>query len=359
MAGCGPAHASPEPASARSGSVWCQARPSPAWGKALAGHVVGLSRRTAIVPLALAGDGRTFFASLSSKAFSGVVRIDVRTDRFTPIRRFPDAVTDQASGSFDGRWLVWDEYHSLWGSDDFTTWSWDSHTGQVRQIGAATRSPSGDFWSSPWRHPEARDGYATWTQGTGTDGIDEVHVVDLASGRDRIVRHGHAAGSFLVNGGIVVWPESPKPGALTVMRAASAATGEPVDPPPALKAAWGVGWAATDGSRLVYPGINLTPLYWAPSLDALPRRVYRGRFSHSIGVPVQIAGRYVSFGVAPHTYLADTAVGRYIEIPGGGWGLLDRKSFVYLPSSTKKAIHLVSDVLFYRLAALPPMPPCR
>jgi hypothetical protein len=120
-----------------------------------------------------------------------------------------------------------------------------------------------------------------------------------------------------------------------------------------------VGWAATDGTRIAYPGINLTSLYWSPSLDALPTRVFPGHFAQPIGVPVQIAGRHVAFGVAPHSYLADTTTGRYIEIPGGGWGLLDKKSFVYLPSSPKKAVHLVSDVLFYRLSELPPIPPCR
>jgi hypothetical protein len=156
----------------------------------------------------------------------------------------------------------------------------------------------------------------------------------------------------------VIWPESLKPGAFTVMLAASAVTGERMDPPPALRTARGVGWVATDGSRLVYPGVNLIPLYWAPSLDVPPRRVYRGRFPYAMAVPVQISGRYVSFGVPPHTYLADTVKGRYIEIPGGGWGLLDRKSFVYLPASDKKALHLISDVLFYRLSSLPPIPPC-
>ena len=283
--------------------MWCQALPNAAWKNALEGHVVRLSRHAAIVPLALNGDGRSFFASLSSKAFSGVVQLDVRADRFTPIRRFPNAANDQASGSYDGRWLVWDEYHSLYGSDDFTVWSWDSRTHEVRQIGAATRSPSGDFWPSPWRHPEAVGGFATWTQGAGRDGIADVHVVDLPTGRDRIVRHGHANGSSLVKG-VVIWPESLSRGAATTMLAASASTGRRVAVPKAFEGAWGVGWAASDGTRIAYPGINLTSLYWSPSLDALPTRVFPGHFAQPIGVPVQISGRYVSFGVAPHTYLA-------------------------------------------------------
>jgi hypothetical protein len=312
-----------------------------------------------VAPLALNGDGHSFFASIWSAAFSGVVRIDVRTSRYTRIRRFPNPRTDQASGSFDGRWLVWDEYHSLYGSDDFTTWAWDSRSGKVARVGGASRAPSGDFWPSPWRHPETMSGYATWTQGTGDDARDDVVVVDLATRKRHVIRHGHSGGSFLLRNGIVAWPESLTRGAATTLLAASARTGRRVPTPEALRPAWGVGWAATDGSQVVYPGINLQSLWWAPSLDVLPARVYRGRFSHAIGVPVAIGGRYVSFGVAPHTYLADTKLGRYIEIPGGGWGILDKKSFVYLPASDKKAIHLVSPVLFYRLSELPPIPPCR
>jgi hypothetical protein len=345
--------------SARGAGLWCKAQPDTAWKLALAHHVVGLSGRASIVPLALRDDGHSFFASIWSKRFSGVGLIDVRTDHVTPIRRFPKPATDQASGSFDGRWLVWDEYHSLWGSDDFTTYSWDSDTGEVRPIGSATPNPAGGVWSSPWRHPEARQGYATWTQGTGDDGIDEVHAVELESGQDRIVRHGHAAGSFLVDGGVVVWPESLKPGALTTMLAASSGSGESMAPPTVFRDARGIGWAATDGDRVLYPGINLTSLWWSPGLATPARRVFRGRFAHAVGVPVQIAGRYASFGVAPHTYLADTTSGRYVEIPGGGWGILDQKSFVYLPSSPKKANHPVLPVLFYRLSELPPIPPCR
>ena len=163
----------------------------------------------------------------------------------------------------------------------------------------------------------------------------------------------------MLRGGVVVWPESLTRGAATTMLAASAVTGRRVAVPEALRPAWGVGWASTDGSRIVYPGINLQSLWWAPSLNVLPTRVYRGHFAHPIGVPLALGGRYVSFGVQPHTYLADTVTGRYIEIPGGGWGLLDDTSFVYLPASDKKAIHPASPVLFYRLSELPPIPPCR
>ncbi len=76
-------------------------------------------------------------------------------------------------------------------------------------------------------------------------------------------------------------------------------------------------------------------------------------------MPVEIAGRYVSFGVAPHTYLADTVTRRYVQISRGGWALIDRKSLVLAQPSPQKANHAISDVIFLPLASLPPIPPCR
>ena len=75
----------------------------------LARSVVPLSRRAAVLPIVGAGDGRSFFAELYSQGFSGVVRVNARTSHVTRIRRFPSARDDQADGTFDGRWFVWNE----------------------------------------------------------------------------------------------------------------------------------------------------------------------------------------------------------------------------------------------------------
>jgi hypothetical protein len=39
-----------------------------------------------------------------------------------------------------------------------------------------------------------------------------------------------------------------------------------------------------------------------------------------------------------------------------GWGVFDNHALVFLPTSRSKASHLVSDVLFLRLASLPHVP---
>jgi hypothetical protein len=338
--------------------VWCKAKPDAAWKKVLNGGLVALSRRASVVPLALANDEHSFFAEINTKAYSGVVRIDAASSQYTGIKRFPDPVNDQARGSFDGRWLVWDEYHSLNGLDDFTVWSWDSRTGRVRQIGAATRSPGWVFWPSSWQAPVALDGYATWEQGSGASGLGDVHVVDLGNDRDRVVRRGHVGGSFLADGSLVVWPESMKPGALTVMRAASARTGRTVATPPRLTDLRGGLAPVTDGKALVYITDEWRSLWWSPSLEVTPRRVYTAPKGDFIENWVHLAGRYVSFTVWNRAYLADTSSGRYIEINPGGDTRLGAKSLALGKPPKKKTMHAIKDVVFLPLKSLPPIPPC-
>src|ERR1035437_9576152 len=149
---------------------WCKAKPNSAWKRVLRGRVVPLSRRVSIGPIALANDGRSFYAEIYSKGYSGVVKINALSGRYIKIKRFSDPVNYQVSGDFDGRWLVWAEYHSLYDYlSDFTVWSWDSRTGLLRRIGRAKRSPSGKFWPSAWQAPVAHEGYAAWQQGAGPD----------------------------------------------------------------------------------------------------------------------------------------------------------------------------------------------
>lgn len=345
--------------SAGAKKTWCEAKPDTAWEKVLDGGLVRLSRRASVIPMALANDGRSFFAEIYTKDYSGVAKIDAASSRYTKIKRFPDPVNDQARGRFDGRWLVWAEYHSLYTPGDFTVWSWDSRTGLLRKIGAATRSPGGGFWDSSLQAPVALGGYATWGQGVGPNNLDDIHVVDLARGRDRVVRRGHSEGPFLIAGPLVVWAESMKRGALTVMRAASAVTGRFVATPPALRGLRGGLVPASDGEAVVYITGYWKSLWWAPSLGVKPRRVLNSPDGYTIDNSLQVAGNFVFFSIQPARYFANAASGRYIEIGQGGFARLDARSLVFFKLPAKKADHPISDVVFLSLKSLPPIPPCK
>jgi hypothetical protein len=328
---------------------------SPAWGALLARGLVGLSRRVDIQPIAGADDGRHFFASMYSKAFSGVVEVDAGTSMYTPVHRFANPATDQAAGSFDGRWLVWDEYHSLQGLDDFAVWSWDSKTGRLRQIGAATRSTSGAFWSSDWVAPVALDGFAAWEQGTRSGG--DLYVVNLATGRSRVLSRGHPGGPLLVQGGLVVWPESTSSSSATVM-AAKVTTGQRRTPPPALRALRGAITPLSDGSSLVYASPSWTSVWWSPSMSDAPRDVFASPANNPLQDSLVIAHGHVAFVDWPAAYVADTRAGRYVEINDIGLVVLDNESLILVRPSAQKAAHAISDVIFLRLSSLPTFSAC-
>lgn len=318
-----------------------------------------LSRTTALVPFALAHDGRSFFAAVYSRRFTGVAEIDAGTDAISHIKPFPDPAADQADGAFDGRWLVWSEYHSLASSGDFTIWAWDSRSGRLTRIGAATRSSNGQFWESPLRAPDVLRGIATWVQGSGPGGATAVHVYDLRAGHGTVIHRGHAQGSLLLARHRVAWPESARPGRLTRMHVASALTGRRIRVPRALRRLRGVSDLVTDGRRIAYPTAAYRSIWWSPSLRRKPREILTAPSPGHLDDSVRIGGRYIGFGIWPRLFVADTTTRRYVRVARhGGWTLLDRTTLLVVFGSTRKSIHPHLRVAFVRLDTLPPVPAC-
>jgi hypothetical protein len=346
-------------AATRSQRGWCKAESSAAWQRVVSRHIVALSKTTPLVPLAVADDGRSIFVAVYSSSFSGVASIDATTGALTRIRAFPDPKFDQAAAAFDGRWLVWNEYHGFDSFNDFTTWAWDARTRKLTQIGAATRGPSGQFWDSPWRGPDVHDGIATWVQGVGPNQLGEVHTYNLHSGRDLVVRHGHPGGAFLLDHHLLIWAEASAPGIPTRMHAASAVNGASARLPRALLSLRNVTGLKTDGSRIAYPDARYKSLWWAPSPSAEPREVVPTRHLHHVDNSVLVSGRYVGFGIYPETFLADTTIGRYVELSNhGGWTIVNHTDLLVVYGTTKKVLHPLLRVAFVPLRDLPPMPIC-
>jgi hypothetical protein len=338
---------------------WCQSSTSSLWNRVLRRHIVPLSRTTSLVPWTLAHDGQSFFASVYSASFSGVARISATQKTLMRIKSFPDPGNDQADGEFDGRWLVWNEYHGFDDFNDFTVWVWDSRTGRVREIGRATRAPDGRFWTSSWRQPDVRGGIATWAQGAGPDQLAQVHVYDLPTSADRIIRTGHGLDSFLLAGRLVAWPERPLPGARAKMYVASALTGQRVLTPPALRGLRDVFGLVTDGHRIAYPDGLYKSLWWSPSLRAGPRKIVAAGGSDHIDNSVQIGGRYIGFGMQPRLFVGDTKTRRYVQISRrSGYTRLDSKSLLVLYATGSKQLDAVAPIAFVPLRDLPPMPAC-
>lgn len=323
---------------------------------------MALTKTTPMIPLALAQDGRSFFAEVHSARFSGVARIDARTNVLTRIKAFSeDPQFTQAWGAFDGRWLVWNEYRGYDSFNNFKTWAWDTQTRTLKQLGAATQGPDGQFWESPWRGADVRDGIAVWVQGVGPDQLGEVHAYNLRTGQDLVVRHGHPGGAFLVNHHIVIWAEASAPGIPTKMHAADALTGLPRPLPLALRTLRDVTGLYTDGQRIAYPDAPYRSLWWSPSLREDPHEVVATHhFFNHIDNSVQVSGRYVGFGIQPRVFVADAKAARYVDVSDHlGSVYADSRALLVVHGTTKKVLHPVLHMSFVPLRELPPMPACR
>ncbi|HEY5479293.1 MAG TPA: hypothetical protein VIJ84_06745 [Gaiellaceae bacterium] len=341
---------------------WCQAKRDAAWKKALGGGLVTLSRRASVQPLAVADDGHSFYATLFSKSYSGIVEIDARTSRYTTIRRVPHVDAYGALGSADGRWLVWaDTTTNYW--TKWKIWSWDSRTGRLRRVAETPRAADAADWSAV-STPSVRDGYAVWAQGIGS-GKTGVHVVDLASGKNKIIYRGRASEPFLLPGRVVVWTEDVGDFVTKnpdyVLRAANAVSGKRVALPAGVRDLSGYPTASlvSDGSGYLYTTDSSNWLWWSPSLGDKASRVFRTRYGGPLDNSLAMAGRYVFFSDYPFAYFADTHTGRYLQISAGGSVLFGSKSLVLSKPAAVKASHGIADVAFLPLASLPPIPPCR
>ena len=329
------------------GHPWCKAPTSEAWKRALASHVVDLSRRVSVTPLAVADDGHSFYAELVSKSYSGIVRIDARTSHFLKIQRIPRPDMFQADGSADGRWFVWvDAWRDKASGPDYPKWemwSWDSRTGRLRKIAAEQNAALDGDWQPAF---SVGDGYAVWSQ--SVSGMDsDLHAVNLSTGRDRVVYHGSVqATPLLLPGHTALWNELIwEPSGKTVKLAAvNALTGKRVVVPRTVRGLRGSSATsfATDGRAFIYlaplPRHSLYSagsLLWSPSLATKPWRIFTLRRGM---IGAELAGRYVLFstdtygektGARRTTYLGDATTSSYVKISSSSGGaLLGNKALV-------------------------------
>lgn len=340
---------------------WCQAKQDAAWKKVLGSGLVALSRHASVRPLAVANDGHSFYATLFSKSYTGIVKIDARTSRYTKIRRVPHADAYGAIGSADGHWLVWADQMNGYGATR-AIWAWNPHSGQLRRISGSMRSGNGDWMSAS--DPVVRDGYVTWSQSTSAGTGAEVRVVNLSSGRNSVIYRGSASEPFLLPGHVVAWTENTRPSSKKpayVLRAADMVTGEHVALAKGVRNLRGdaVATLLSDGAGYLYTAKPMWgSLWWSPSLDRSARRVFTADGS-GIDNSLQLADHYAFFSSSPSGFLADVASGSYLGLSSSSSAVLGNKAIVLVAPSRLKQIHPISNVIFLPLDSLPPIPACR
>jgi hypothetical protein len=221
------AHPSPTLASsAGQDGTFCTVGLPESWRSALAQGKISLPDTDYLYSKAVAADGSRVFGALYSDAWSGVVAVD-RQGAITRIRAFDKAQEDQISTAFDGRWLVWEESHSL---TEFSNWdirAWDSSSGDVFDIATAPRV-NGATVPGPFVIPVMSEGNVAWVQ-ANQSGQGEVHLYDLAGRQDRVLSAGTVVPPVLFWGSNLIWVEKGRGLAM-----ADASSGQPLAVPEPL-----------------------------------------------------------------------------------------------------------------------------
>jgi hypothetical protein len=116
----------------------------------------------------------------------------------------------------------------------------------------------------------------------------------------------------------------------------------------------------TDGHRIAYPDASYKSLWWSPTPGATPHAVVDTRHLQHVDNSVQVGGRYVAFGIYPDLFVADTHLGRYVQVSThGGLALVNSTALLVTYAPTKKVLHPVLRMALVRLRDLPPIPACR
>lgn len=303
---------------AASGKTFCRVDTPASWKQAQAAGMLQAARDESLDPMAVAPDGSSVIAA--SRRDGRVTLVWVRDHGRERTTIYTAADSGQGGlglADFDGRWLVFGVLASNDVGSKWELFAWDSRAGGAPKSIARTHvGADGNPVPGPFLYPWVDNGKATWVQGVGngkkdqklTDVQRQVHLYDLASGTDKIVRTGRMAPSFFA-GDTLVWPEAFAIDTPTKLTAATAG-GKPGSLPAALAAADGSPASASDGTTWAWTGVGNKNLYaWRAGWPA-PVTVVEGEAIDW----VRVAGDVITWTDPTATWAADLRGRAYTRI---------------------------------------------
>lgn len=345
----------PTPAPLVMRSNYCQVALPPTWRTALDAGVVGSAEGGDVNAFAVSPDGRSVFAAVSGGGWAGVVRIDSRTGGQDRIAAFADPGQDQVAwGAFDGRFLVWNELHSMTNLGDWSIQAWDEDTGSVWTL-AGSSSQSQLPGASQFVTPALSSDAVAWTQATATG--TAVHLYSLTSRRDRVVLTGHPAQPVFWGGDLLV-PVTPAPGRLNHLVTISAASGKQVATPGPLARLTGVTFLAAAPDRVVWTASDYRSVWlWTP---AVRQPVMLTQSPGGYAEYQALAGDVVAWTSPQGVYAADLRSGSFTEITaGGGYAYAAGSSLLITQAAgSGKQSPFPAQTAVVTASGLPPLPGC-
>lgn len=310
-----------------------------------------------LVPVAVAPDGRSFFAMDGNGVQNLTKLVWSRDNGRTKQTVFTLSPPYQGYGivSFDGRWLIFMADHSQQLGGAWDLYAWDSQGTAAPRVIA---SDPGTAPNSPIEWPEVRGGKATWVQGLA-DGTQQVHLYTLATGQDKIVHTGHL-GTSLLAGDLLVWTEALQANGPVTLAAASTDTGAPAPlPAPLAHVQTAPATITSDGTTWAWTSADYRTLYaWHPGMPGpvTVRTADQGDTMDSLGV----SGDVVTWTNTTATFAADLKTGSFTQVTKQYGSALTNGDAVavYYPLGDVKAADLTYAAYVLRLSDLTRLPKC-
>lgn len=349
--------ASPSSTTAGASDSFCPvASPASLTQAEMSGAITSAAGET-LVPVAVAPDGSSFFA-MDGNGVQNLKNL-IWTRDHGRSKRTVFTLSAPYAGygvvSFDGRWLIFMADHSQQLTGAWDLYAWDSQGTAAPRVIA---SDPGTAPNAPIEWPQVRGGKATWIQAL-PDGTQQVHLYDLAAGKDKAVHTGHL-GTSLIAGDLLVWTEALQANGPVTLAAISTATGaqSPL-PTPLAHIKTAPATIATDGTTWSWTSPDYRTLYaWRTGMPA-PVTVHtadQGDAMDSLGA----SGDVVTWTNSTATYAADLATGSFTQITKQyGSALTNGEAVaVYYPLGDVKAPDLTYGGYVLRISDLTTLGKC-
>lgn len=278
-------------------------------------------------------DAGWMFTEERGRHFAGVSLWNIKTGEQRRVHEFADPQNYQAGGSFDGRYLLWGESHSMETASYVSIYSYDIQTGIVRHLA-----------DQPGSEPVSSGGIGAWFQGVA-QGASALKLVDLRTGQIRTVRKG-SLGSVQFVGDKLVIAEPQAQGFHLV--AVDVHSLKEVPLPSALARAKNVAlFKASPDRRIAYIDDTFRQLWYSSGPDRAPKLVAQlpAAFGFQGGLALSDSGLiYASQGHG--SYFIDVSTGSSVKITDSQYFFVKGSHVVTIDANSDKGAAITTLRIF-------------